>query len=230
MLAFVVSDLHLGSPHCQAARILTFLTKVPDGAMLILNGDILDRCAEELPPEHQAVLDALHSIGERLELIVLEGNHDLLANSATPPGPMRREHAIGKQLYIAHGHRFKLFRRYEIGFLPLIKFMLKVAVWLGASSIHPAAYGKRWPWLYRILRKRLRANAIRYAKAEGFSAVTCGHIHFAEDSEVEGVRYLNTGCWTEATTHCLRIGDRAMTLIANPDQLKSLTNLGSDLR
>jgi UDP-2,3-diacylglucosamine pyrophosphatase LpxH len=217
MPTLIVSDLHLGSPHCQAARFLAFLQGIPDGATLILNGDTIDRSPESLPAEHQAVLDALQSASERLQIIYLEGNHELAARSASPPGPMQREYAIGKQLYIAHGHSFRLFRSYEIRFLPFIKFLMRIAMSLGAPSMHPAAYAKRWPWLYRVLRKRLRANALRHAREHGFAAVTCGHVHYAEDSEAEGIRYLNSGCWTEETTHCLYIEDE-IRLIANPDR------------
>lgn len=219
MLTLVVSDLHLGSPHCQPERILTFLNRIPDGSRLILNGDILDRHPETLPASHQVVLGALILAGERLELVSLAGNHDDLAKSASPPWAMLAEFTIDDQLHISHGHRFRLFRSYEARFLPLIRFILKVAMFLGAPTMHPAAYAKRWPWLYQILRRRLRDKAIRHARSHGYAAITCGHIHFAEDYSEDGIRYLNSGCWTEANTHCLSIKDGEIRLIENPDRV-----------
>jgi UDP-2,3-diacylglucosamine pyrophosphatase LpxH len=218
MLTLIVSDLHLGSPHCQHGRILTFLHQIPDGTRLILNGDTIDRNPDKLPPSHKLVLDTLSAASKRLEIIWLEGNHDLIAKSAAPPGPLLADFAIGHELYISHGHSFRLFRSYEAGLLPLIKFALRLAVVFGAPHMHPAAYAKRWPWLYRVLRERLRKNAIAYAHAHKFSTVTCGHIHFAEDCTEDGIRYINSGSWTEEDTYCIRILNDEISLIQNPDR------------
>lgn len=219
MLTIIVSDLHLGSPHCQAGRLLTFLHRIPDGARLILNGDIIDRDAENLPASHKVVLNALVAARNRLELICLEGNHDQLAQSARPPGELLTDLTIDT-LYIAHGHSFRLFQPYEVGFLPLIKFVLKIASALGAPTIHPAAYAKRWPWLFEILRRRLRTNAISYAREHGYEVITCGHIHCAEDTTEDGVRYINSGCWTENDSHCVLINDAEISLINNPERIE----------
>ena len=43
------------------------------------------------------------------------------------------------------------------------------------------------------------------ARREGFSAVTCGHTHAPMVIEIEGRRYLNTGAWTEAPNHFVRV-------------------------
>jgi UDP-2,3-diacylglucosamine pyrophosphatase LpxH len=35
--------------------------------------------------------------------------------------------------------------------------------------------------------------------------VTCGHTHYAEDVVIDGIRYLNTGAWTEAPAYFLHL-------------------------
>ena len=66
------------------------------------------------------------------------------------------------------------------------------------SELHVAEFAKkRLGWLYRVLRQHVANNATRYAKNHGYEAVTCGHTHYPEDSEINNVRYMNTGCWTE---------------------------------
>jgi UDP-2,3-diacylglucosamine pyrophosphatase LpxH len=38
-------------------------------------------------------------------------------------------------------------------------------------------------------------------------------VHFAEDTVIEGVRYLNTGSWTEAPAHFLRVTPESVELL-----------------
>ena len=50
-------------------------------------------------------------------------------------------------------------------------------------------------------------NAAEYGKEHGFAAVTCGHVHYPEDIEIKGIRYLNTGSWTEDKTFYIAVDD-----------------------
>ena len=65
-------------------------------------------------------------------------------------------------------------------------------------------------------------NAVNYAAANGFEAVTCGHTHFAEEHFVNGVKYLNTGAWTEQPTYYVRVTDNKMTLNKTTDSAELL--------
>ena len=53
--------------------------------------------------------------------------------------------------------------------------------------------------------KNVASNAVDCAEENGYGAVACGHTHFAEDLVVNGIRYLNTGAWTELPAHYLHI-------------------------
>jgi UDP-2,3-diacylglucosamine pyrophosphatase LpxH len=85
-----------------------------------------------------------------------------------------------------------------------------------------AQYAKRWKSFYGYLRKNVMLNAVNYAIKNGFEAVTCGHTHFAEEYFIHGIKYLNTGAWTEQPTYFVRVTDNDMTLNKTADSAKLL--------
>jgi UDP-2,3-diacylglucosamine pyrophosphatase LpxH len=84
-----------------------------------------------------------------------------------------------------------------------------------------AEYAKKWKRFYRYLRKNVMLNAVNYARENGFKAVTCGHTHYAEEQFINGIRYLNTGAWTELPVYYVRIADNDIKLkkLVNPSNL-----------
>ena len=52
---------------------------------------------------------------------------------------------------------------------------------------------KRWQRNSQLIERR----ATEYAREQGYRFVTCGHTHLPLTAEVEGVRYFNSGTWTE---------------------------------
>ncbi|MBW2430650.1 MAG: hypothetical protein JRF56_16945 [Deltaproteobacteria bacterium] len=90
--------------------------------------------------------------------------------------------------------------------------MHNIRVKLGAKPVHVAEYAKKWKSFYRVLRKNIALNAVKCAADNGFEAVTCGHTHYAEDVDFNGIRYINTGAWTEFPAYYLHITADEMTL------------------
>ena len=88
---------------------------------------------------------------------------------------------------------------------------------LGAESIHVALYAKRFALLYRVLLRHVMLNAVEYARENGYRAVACGHTHCMEDRIVDGIRYLNTGAWTERTSHYLRVDGESLDIRSVPE-------------
>jgi UDP-2,3-diacylglucosamine pyrophosphatase LpxH len=74
---------------------------------------------------------------------------------------------------------------------------------------NPYAKMKRF---YAYLRKSVMLNAVNYAAENGFKAVTCGHTHYAEEQFVNGIRYINTGAWTEQPAYYVSVTETEMTL------------------
>ena len=203
MDTFITSDLHLGCSHSRCAEFRAFLDSLPTGARLVLNGDIINHYHSDknLKGEHRDVLDAIRAASFEREVIWTRGNNDKKL-TLRDPGNIRLvdDYAIGKRLYIAHGHRFDfLMPTLRLVLIPVRLIYYGIAR-LRGSKAHVAQSAKRLSRLYQVLCSHVAGNAARYAKRHGYEAITCGHTHFVEDREIKGVRYLNTGCWTEANT------------------------------
>ena len=82
----------------------------------------------------------------------------------------------------------------------------------GPTTERLAEYAKKWKSFYNVLRKNIALNAVSCAIENGFEAVTCGHTHYPEDMVVDGIRYINTGAWTELPAHYLYVTADGITL------------------
>lgn len=210
--AIIISDLHLGSQHCLADELLRFLGTLDSDTPLILNGDVIDRWHTALPPAHQEALDTLVRESHGRRVVWIRGNHDdnfTLENSGCIE--FCRSFRMGS-LIAAHGDYFDTRHPSYALFVRVFRWLHDTRIRLGAESVHVALYAKRFPALYRILLDTVRTNAVKFARENGCPAVTCGHTHYAEDAEIEGIRYINTGSWTETPIHFLVIEDDNLQL------------------
>jgi len=192
---------------------------MPGGTPLVLNGDIVTtHDTQHYPPRHREALDVLRAESFRRKVVWVRGNHD---ERFVMSDPGRIEFAsswhIGKQLFMAHGNDFDNVMPHNRFFIILFRLFHRVRILLGAESIHVAQYAKRFPLLYRVLLRHVAMNAVEHAKENGYGAVACGHTHYVEDRIQDGVRYLNTGAWTEETPYYLAVNDTAVELRPVPD-------------
>ncbi|MBW1801186.1 MAG: metallophosphoesterase, partial [Deltaproteobacteria bacterium] len=195
-----------------------FLSDIPQNADLILNGDIIDSPLSELWPGHKRIMQMVAQVSYRQRVIWLRGNHD---NGYIPEDfgevQFKRIHAIEKRLLIAHGDDFDEIMPRSQAFMKAFRFMHNLRVKLGAKPVHVAHYAKRWKNLYKMLRHNVMVNAVNCALEKGFDAVACGHTHFPEEAVFKGVRYINTGSWTEFPAFCLKVTDSGMALMTVDD-------------
>jgi UDP-2,3-diacylglucosamine pyrophosphatase LpxH len=180
---------------------------------LILNGDMIDSPYKKLNSFHQKTLEHIEQISYKQKVIWIKGNHD---NGYIPRhfGEVSVKHlyAIDHRLLVSHGDYFdEIMPRSQV-FMKVFMLMHNLRVKLGARPVHMAQYAKKWEFLYRVLRKNVMINAVQYARKNGYEAVTCGHTHFAEDIVVDGIRYINTGAWTEYPIFYLQITGDEMGL------------------
>jgi len=118
----------------------------------------------------------------------------------------RQKLALGTRLMIIHGDDFDTLMPNNRWFIRLFKTCHRVRLRLGATPVHVAEIAKQWaPMLYRVLTEQVKKNAIDSAVQGSFEAITCGHTHCAEDYSIKGVRYINTGSWTEEPLHYLLV-------------------------
>ena len=213
MKVIIVSDLHIGSNFFHSEAFERFLQEIPQDHELVLNGDIIDSPFAKLNPSQQRILDLIEQISHRQKVVWVHGNHDngyLLGRFGRVH--FKRLHAVEDRLLIAHGDDFDEIMPKNQIFMKAFKLMHNLRIKLGAKPVHVAEYAKRWVYFYKVLRKNVMMNAVKYAQENGYAAVTCGHTHYAEDVVVNGVRYLNTGAWTESPAFFLHLSDDQMIL------------------
>ena len=213
MNAIIVSDLHMGSRYFQSEAFGGFLDNLPDIDELILNGDVLDRPQAKLAAAHQQNLDRIEHLSKKLKVVWVRGNHD---NGYVPAklGKIAfcRQYAFDHRILVTHGDVFDNIMPRSRAFMEAFRLMHDLRVRLGARPVHVAEYAKKWKAFYRVLRNNVMRNAVNFAVKNGYKAVTCGHTHFAEDTVVNGVRYINTGAWTEYPAHYLYVKSDSMAL------------------
>lgn len=213
MTTIIASDVHIGSGFFLAEPFAAFLRGLPPDARLVLNGDTVDYRHTGANCEREAALDLLRAESRRREVVWVYGNHDDGYVMESPAHIRFVSHfAIDHRLCVAHGHDFDNVMPYHRAFIRLFRLMHHLRMRLGCEAVHVAQYAKKWKRLYAILRRNVLMNAVEYARENGFSAVACGHTHFPEEHLVDGIRYFNTGSWTERPMYYVRVTDDAITL------------------
>ena len=213
MKAIVVSDLHMGSRYFHSQAFGGFLDDIPDADEIILNGDVLDRPHVKLTPLHQQILERIEQLSLRVKVVWVRGNHDKGYMPARL-GKIEfcRRYTFDHRIVITHGDDFDNIMPRSRVFMEAFRLMHNLRVRLGARPVHVAEYAKKWKALYRVLCNSVMRNAVSFAAENGFEAVTCGHTHFAEDILLSGVRYINTGAWTEFPAHFLSVTPQNIVL------------------
>ncbi len=213
MKAIIVSDLHIGSQYFFSLEFERFLQNIPKDYEVILNGDIIDDPFKKLKQPHQRSLDIIKQLSYNQKVVWVQGNHE---NGYIQKGfgrvHFKSIYTLGYEVLIAHGHDFDEIMPRNQGFIKAFKLMHDLRVKLGARPVHVAIYAKKWKILYKVLLKNVMMNAVNCAIQNGYKAVTCGHTHYPEDRIFNGIRYVNTGAWTEFPAFYLLVTDETMTL------------------
>jgi UDP-2,3-diacylglucosamine pyrophosphatase LpxH len=213
MKAIIVSDLHIGSRFFLRKDFESSLANTSEEYELILNGDILDNPYTKLIEPHQRIRDLIKEVSYRQRVVWVRGNHD---NGYVPEEfgevHFKTLYSIEHRLLIAHGDDFDEIMPRNRAFMRAFKLMHDLRVKLGARPVHVAHYAKKWEAFYRVLRKNVMTNAVNCATENGYEAVTCGHTHYPEDTVFNGIRYINTGAWTESPLFYLLVTPDSMAL------------------
>ena len=120
-----LSDIHLGTKGCQAAKLIDFLKSV-DCDRLYLVGDIVDgwRMSSGVywPQSHTNVVRRFLTLTKRgTQLIYVTGNHDeflrkysgLQMGNVTLVDKATHETADGRRCMVVHGDEFDVVTRYH---------------------------------------------------------------------------------------------------------------------
>lgn len=235
--AIFISDVHLGTPGCQAEALLEFL-RTHSSDTLYLVGDIIDgwqlRRRWYWPQAHNDVVQKLLRRARKgCRVVFVPGNHDEFARGFIGHSfggievVKETVHitATGQKLWVIHGDHFD-------GVIQLAKwlaylgdsmyeFTLKLNRYLNHLR---AKFGLPYWSLSAYLKLKVKkavnfisdfevAVAAQAAK-HGFQGVVCGHIHHAEIREINGITYCNDGDWVESLTTLVEHMDGRLEILS----------------
>ncbi len=225
-----ISDLHLGTPGCQATELLAFLKHV-ECETLYLVGDIIDgwqlRRTWYWPQSHNDVVQKLlRKARKGTRVIFVPGNHDEFARKYVQHNfggievadEWVHETADGRKLWVIHGDLFDGVIQCAkwLAHLgdTLYEFTLKLNRHLNSLR---ARMGLPYWSLSKYLKQKVKravsyvgdfeAAVAREARKRGLQGVVCGHIHHAELRDIDGVLYANDGDWVESLTALIEHAD-----------------------
>jgi UDP-2,3-diacylglucosamine pyrophosphatase LpxH len=231
-----ISDLHLGTPGCQAKALLAFLRQV-ECETLFLVGDIIDgwqlRRQWYWPQAHNDVIQKLlRKARKGTRVVLIPGNHDefarkYLGHNFGGVDVMQdciHETADGRQLWVTHGDLFD-------GVIQCAKWLAYVGDWFydlilrwnsQLNSLR-ARMGLPYWSLSRYLKMKVKravsyvsdfeSAVAREARSRGVHGVVCGHIHHAEMRMIDGILYCNDGDWVESLTALVEYADGRLEII-----------------
>ena len=231
-----ISDIHLGTPGCQAQALLDFLRDT-HCETLYLVGDIIDgwqlRRSWYWPQTHNDVVQKiLRKARKGTRVVFVPGNHDEFARKYLQHNfggvdvveDCVHTLADGRRLWVTHGDLFD-------GVIQCAKwlayagdmayeFILKVNRRFNVLRAH---LGLPYWSLSKYLKLKVK-RAVSYvsdfetavaheARRRGLDGVVCGHIHHAEMREIEGVLYCNDGDWVESLTALVEHHDGRLEIL-----------------
>ena len=208
----IISDLHLSSDICQAKLLDEFLAHIDERCnRLIINGDLIDSLDfNRLKKKHWKILSDLRKLSNKIEVIWVEGNHDIGASEIF-------SHLLGisvvqkctfvseeKRVIVMHGHTLDTFWD-DNPWLTLIgDYIYRWLQWIDPTH--------KWARLAKYQSKHylrcmdiMREKALKIAKEENANIICLGHSHSEEAYTDNGLLYLNSGSFCEIPAHYIQI-------------------------
>jgi len=233
--AVFISDLHLGTPGCQAEALLEFLKEHPS-EYLYLVGDIVDgwqlRRRWYWPQSHNDVVQKIMRKARKgCRVVFIPGNHDQFAREFVGlhfGGIEVQEEAVhvtaaGQRLWVVHGDRFDAVVQCARWLAVLGDNLYGITLQLNRQLNRLRGRFGRPYWSLSAYLKHKVKKAVNYvsdfeaavageARRRGHDGVVCGHIHRAEMRMIDGTLYCNDGDWVESRSALLEHPDGRLEL------------------
>jgi UDP-2,3-diacylglucosamine pyrophosphatase LpxH len=234
--AVFISDLHLGTPGCQAEALIEFL-KSHTSDYLYLVGDIVDgwqlRRKWYWPQAHNDVVQKLLRRARKgCHVVYIPGNHDEFARGFVGHhfgGIEVTEEAChtlvdGRKLLLIHGDYFDAVVKYAKWLAYVGDNLYELALRLNRHLNRVRARMGLPYWSLSAFLKSKVKKALNFiadfekalaheAHKRGYQGVVCGHIHRAEIRMIDGVLYCNDGDWVESRSALVEHVDGRLELI-----------------
>jgi UDP-2,3-diacylglucosamine pyrophosphatase LpxH len=239
-----ISDVHLGTPGCQANALLDFL-RCLECEQLYLVGDVIDgwqlKRRWHWPQAHNDVVQKLlRKARKGTRVVFVPGNHDEFARRYLGQnfgGIEVAEEAVhhtadGKRLWVIHGDLFDGVVQHARWLAHVGDSAYTLALKLNQhfNSLR-ARLGLPYWSLSRYLKLKVKRAVsfigdfeqavAREARKRGYDGVVCGHIHHAELREIEGLLYANDGDWVESLTALVEHPDGRLEIVDWAEVMRS---------
>ncbi len=207
----VVSDIHLGAHNARADDFLRFLDSI-DTRKLVLNGDIFDGYHfRRITPEQLGVLDALREFARHTEVIWIQGNHDPEpAFASAVLGIQFQQETIldidGKSYLVTHGHQWDASMSWPAWMIHSADAIYYFSQWIDPTHKLARSLKRRCKRFCKAV-DNLQISAVNEARKRKLAGVVLGHTHIGNDVMIDGVHYLNSGCWTEKPSSFIGVRD-----------------------
>lgn len=220
-----ISDLHLGTPGCNAEALATFL-KHTSCDHLYLVGDIIDGWSLSSqfywPQEHSNVVRRILTKAKRgTQVTYVAGNHDeflrkylafdLSMGNIRVVSEATHVTADGRRLLITHGDQFDVITRHHRWLalagdavynatMAASRVLNRARKRLGMDYWSLAAFAKRHVKAAVNIVSDFESSVAHECQRRRFDGVVCGHIHHAEIRDIDGITYHNCGDWVDSCT------------------------------
>jgi len=203
----ILSDLHLGSETSRAREALRLLASLSFRRLILLGDIFCDLNFRRLKKEHWHFLSYVRKLSNPkrgIEVIWVEGNHDhglTDVMSHLVGVPVFREYlweAAGERHLAIHGHQFDKFFAGSFLVDELATRLYVRLQKLDRGRRHFSRMLDKLDTRWQRLTPRVAKGALDYAGSRGASRVFCGHTHEAITMARNGIRYYNTGSWTNS--------------------------------
>jgi len=217
--SIIISDIHLGSPMCQAKELTEFLMKIRV-KQLILAGDIFDDLKfNRLQHWHWEVLSRLRKISDHCQVIWIRGNHDIV--SARTMSHLLGVHVRNNFTWVSHSKKFHVVHgdRWDT-FIYRHRRTTEFITWIynTLQRIDTRDARRFTKWLKRrakLLTRNCEAiqfSALEFARNKNIDAIFCGHTHMASLKRAENIVYGNDGTWQSDDPHFIGITGNTISL------------------
>lgn len=209
----IISDIHLASDVCKAKTLRKFLEKIGrEFDRIVILGDLFDHANfTRLKSKHWDLLDTLRDLSKHVEVVWVEGNHDVhiftevISHMIGAQIVSQKEHYEiiegDKKFVLIHGHQFDTFiSDMKWWLLAVVATRLYSLVQrFDTENYVMSRYVKRKSKLLLKVSKANRDRAWDYARKHDAQVVICGHTHIEkEETSEDGITYLNTGSWVDS--------------------------------
>lgn len=246
--AVFVSDLHLGCRHSRADELVRFLNRL-DAEYVYLVGDLIDgwclkrrwlwsedfsRVVSVLLQMARSGTTVRYTIGNHDDFLRAPASREMIAAIGLVEVAEEFIHDAenGDRWLILHGDRFDHFEQ-------ATPFVTHALSWLyngllcanriwsrlaGGSEHGQYAFSNRVKQRVKSVVRhvsRFEAQLADYARRRFCDGVICGHIHAPQMTQVDGIRYGNSGDWIENCSALIEHKDGSIELVWAHDELRA---------